>query len=556
MMTSENISFTHTALPLDAHHIRLLKFEDAATNKPLRFSLEVYRFSDEVEYNAVSYEWGSTTTTTDKKIIIINNRPFLIRANLHSFLEILASSEERGALLFADAICINQEDVSERSAQVHRMRDLYRQAAKVLVWLGPGSTESDLIFDMCAEGRQDEVDVQGSTGEALDMVYRRSYWTRLWIIQELFLAREAVIFCGSKRVPWSSFRRLKTSVKGNFVRGGFTGCDIALGSSSRGLHARDILGDLGRMGQGDIIFEKTLDEVVIRYGRAQCLDVRDHVYGLLGLARLQREGTCSRGVEVKADYSATAAALFVRLLSNMPYVLRLSHALKAFNILKLHHAPAEFEWDVDSITTTTIPGRVFGLAFEVGSTHLGHIRHMSEFHACKWCQHWSKRDSHALFELGEPQQRELRGMAVSEFIEDAAQLSLAAHNCGPLLSLGPYNICLTATEVSEGDEVFLLEGTKIVLIRHQENPGRASGEAGTRFTRGFLAHTNDGESISQATRTLDSCLPSLPAPTDVRLEEAHDKYPFCVIHEELTLRQILLILTQAAEHSTYWDEPL
>ncbi|RJE18321.1 Heterokaryon incompatibility protein HET [Aspergillus sclerotialis] len=516
-MASENISFNHRAVPSDGHHIRLLKFEDTVTNEPLRFSLRAYRLSDKIVYNALSYEWASPTA--DKRIII-NNRPFLIRANLHSFLEILAGSEERNTLLFADAISINQEDVFERNAQVQRMRDVYRQAAKVLVWLGPRSAETDLIFDMCTEGRQDEVDIHGSTGEALDMVYQRSYWTRLWIIQELFFAREAIIFCGSKFVPWSSFLRLPTCVKGDFARGGFTGYDIALGSSPRGLYTREILGYLGRVGQ-DSIFGKTLDEVVIRFGRAQCLDVRDHVYGLLGLVRARRED--SRGVEVKADYSATAAALFVRLLSNMP-----------------------------------IPGRIFNLVFEVGLTHLGHIRHVNEFHACEWCKLWNERDSGAPFESVEPQQQEFQGKAISKFIEDPAQLSLAAHNCGPLLSLGPYNICLTATKVSEGDEVFLLEGTKIVLIRHQENRGQASGEIATGFTQGILAHTNGnaGDSISQAARILDSCLPSLPAPAEVRLENAHRRFPFRVIHEELTLRQILLSLTQTGQHSTYWDERL
>lgn len=42
----------------------------------------------------------------------------------------------------------------------------------------------------------------------------------------------------------------------------------------------------------------------------------------------------------------------------------------------------------------------------------------------------------------------------------------------------------------------------------------------------------------------------------VRLEEGHHRYPFRVIHEKLTMRQIMLILTQAGRHNTYWDKPL
>ncbi|KNG90655.1 hypothetical protein ANOM_001336 [Aspergillus nomiae NRRL 13137] len=519
-MTSDTSAFAHTVLPTDAHHIRLLKFEDTASTESIRLSLGVYKCSGEPVYNALSYEWGDGRAD---RTIFINNRPFLIRDNLHRFLRILAGSEQRSTPFFADAICINQEDIPERNFQVQHMGDLYRQAQQVLVWLGPGAAGSDLIFDICAEAKQEEIDLQGSSGKALDMLYQRSYWTRLWIIQELFLARDAVIFCGSKSAPWSSFRRLTTAAKGEFVLGGFTGMDIQLGSSSMGLHTRKLLSYLNRKDREDSIFNETIDKIVVKFGKAQCRDVRDRVYGLLGLARMPED---SRGLRIMADYSATTVNLFVRLLSNMPYILPLNDtALNIFNILQLHHVH-DCAWDVG------IPDTICDLGFEVGLTHLGHIRHAnSQSSVCDWCKSQSKmqKQKHPTFELGEHLQQELRGKAISEFVVDAIQCSLAAHNCGPLLSLGPYDSCLTATKLNEGDELFLMEGTNIVLIEHKRNAEDESDQPVMGFTRGVLADTKDEESILQAAKLLESCLPSLPAPREVRLEKARweiPRYPF------------------------------
>ncbi|GAB1200979.1 hypothetical protein APSETT444_010363 [Aspergillus pseudonomiae] len=547
-MASDTSAFAHTVLPTDAHHIRLLKFEDTASTEPLRLSLGVYKFSDEPVYNALSYEWGDDTAD---RTIFINNRPFLIRDNLHTCLGILAGSEQRSTAFFVDAICINQEDIPERSAQVQRMGDVYRQAQKVLVWLGPGTAESDLIFDICAEAKQNKIDLEGSSGNALDMLYQRSYWTRLWIIQELFLAQDAVVFCGSKSAPWSSFRELTTAVRGEFVLGGFTGAEIQLGSSSRGLHTRKVLSYLDRKDREDSILNQTIDEIVVKFGEAQCRDVRDRVYGLLGLARMPED---SRGLRIMADYSATTVNLFVRLLSNMPYVLPLKYtALEVFNILQLHHVHG-CAWDVG------IPDKICDLSFEVGLTHLGHIRHANpQSSVCDWCKSQSKMQKHPTFELGEHLRQELRGKAISEFMVGRIQCSLAAHNCGPLLSLGPYDSCVTARELNEGDKLFLMEGTDLVLIGHKRNADDESDQPGMEFTRGVLAHTKDEEGILRAAKLLEACLPSLPAPREVRLEKARweiPRYPFDVIYEELTLRQVMLILTQAARHSNNYDEPL
>jgi hypothetical protein len=45
--------------------------------------------------------------------------------------------------LWIDAICINQEDLQERTNQVKMMGDIFENAFQVLVWLGEEEVDTD-----------------------------------------------------------------------------------------------------------------------------------------------------------------------------------------------------------------------------------------------------------------------------------------------------------------------------------------------------------------------------------------------------------------------------
>lgn len=49
--------------------------------------------------------------------------------------------------LWADQICINQRDKYERSKQVQKMVEIYKQAQKVVVWLGNAGDGSEIAMD-------------------------------------------------------------------------------------------------------------------------------------------------------------------------------------------------------------------------------------------------------------------------------------------------------------------------------------------------------------------------------------------------------------------------
>lgn len=48
--------------------------------------------------------------------------------------------------LWVDAMCIDQNDMPERSSQVASMRRIYESSTSVYIWLGKGSKHTDLAF--------------------------------------------------------------------------------------------------------------------------------------------------------------------------------------------------------------------------------------------------------------------------------------------------------------------------------------------------------------------------------------------------------------------------
>ncbi|KAH9209961.1 heterokaryon incompatibility protein-domain-containing protein, partial [Leptodontidium sp. 2 PMI_412] len=83
-------------------------------------------------YTALSYCWGSASKTEP---ITLNQYPFRVTENLYAALQVLCGSHNTD-LFWIDAICINQSDLEERSAQVQNMKKIYEQASRVVIWLG------------------------------------------------------------------------------------------------------------------------------------------------------------------------------------------------------------------------------------------------------------------------------------------------------------------------------------------------------------------------------------------------------------------------------------
>ena len=137
-----------TYLPLDVEQIRILKLE-SILHGVVSCTLRHASSEDVLDYYALSYCWGSEPLNQK---INVNGGSFWISTNLLAALKVvhqfLKTIDDRDRCLWIDAICINQMDNKEKSLQVRRMGQIYRQAERILVWLGDEADDSSKVMSV------------------------------------------------------------------------------------------------------------------------------------------------------------------------------------------------------------------------------------------------------------------------------------------------------------------------------------------------------------------------------------------------------------------------
>jgi hypothetical protein len=238
LIESETTEVTSTAEflyeRLSAGHIRLVKLEipDRDDTRPISetkieitasfVTTSILETNHVPTYVALSYAWGDPKLTHS---IILNGSLFSVTQTLYDFL--LHSSkpgkENTNLPLWIDAICINQADLSERASQVKLMGSIYSLASSVKIWLGEASEDSALAMDFVEELRiflfrppwrayetsriwDKPSTTPGSPNwTALKHLMERSWFSRIWVVQEVALAKSAEVICGEKTLTWETF---------------------------------------------------------------------------------------------------------------------------------------------------------------------------------------------------------------------------------------------------------------------------------------------------------------------------------------------------------------
>jgi Heterokaryon incompatibility protein (HET) len=206
--------------------------------------------SSEPKYEALSYAWGSDQKSRLVKVLksatrnecseasMTSDTPatLSITDSLWNALRCLRSVSE-ARILWADAICINQDDDAEKSLQVRRMGDIYHQAYRVIVWLGLEANGSKLAFSafdhmatkiecddhmrrlLCCPGNKE---IQWITDTSFQLPYgdetmvsiyfllERPWLDRLWVVQEIHLANSfpgPLTQCGEDTIAFSSLQK-------------------------------------------------------------------------------------------------------------------------------------------------------------------------------------------------------------------------------------------------------------------------------------------------------------------------------------------------------------
>ncbi|KAK5681015.1 hypothetical protein LTS10_006775 [Elasticomyces elasticus] len=167
---------------------------------------------DLVAYEAISYSWGEFMPCVP---IIINGQEYRLSRSLASALQRFRLVRE-DRYLWADALCINQHNDNEKSAQVGNMFAIYYKAQRVLAWLGPeggGTAEAITKVDQSSNMESDSHDML-----ALKDLCFRPWARRVWVQQEVFAAKELALFSGLSEMRLESYQSIARKYLFNQLR--------------------------------------------------------------------------------------------------------------------------------------------------------------------------------------------------------------------------------------------------------------------------------------------------------------------------------------------------
>lgn len=206
-------AFKYDALEPD--HIRVLTLLPAEQDSdPFRCTLRPMSRADAAScYSALSYTWGDEPRVM-KTVTVVesgtngeeHDRLLSTRPNLHEALMTLRRTMPAHAIqpsLWIDALCINQDDVSEKTEQIRQMDQTYASASNVIIWLGPSEQDCDYVMDSISNKVFSEYATQRFILGLLALL-GRPWFSRTWIVQELVLNKTApLISCGGGRlITW------------------------------------------------------------------------------------------------------------------------------------------------------------------------------------------------------------------------------------------------------------------------------------------------------------------------------------------------------------------
>jgi hypothetical protein len=316
--------------PLDPsqREIRILYLLPGGYDDPVRCELHTVSLSNEPGYEALSYSWGNQDI---RHAIEVNGEEAYITTNLYNALRRLRLAE-RTRHIWADALCINQSDDTERSQQVGFMRDIYSSTNEAILWLGdfsddgesgtgPAITPGDgnyishetvevafsLLRSMAtsqhwASREKSEQATTKMKFDALSALLNLSWWQRAWTVQEAVLPKTAVLYCGTIHLPLSEVA-LAHLVSLTHDR---DGCCVADPQCHDVLYKFWDCIESFRMLQEepdkDILVRMALEMFRFRHAT----DPRDYVYAYLGL-----------GANAFADYTISPEAAFKYFVRSM-----------------------------------------------------------------------------------------------------------------------------------------------------------------------------------------------------------------------------------------------
>ena len=240
-------AYEYTALPTKEPHVRLMMLgfglsapwplpevaeddENRCNNisparaEPLRailFTTPLSEVGD--QYIALSYTWGTENPTKG----IHTPTGFLhITSNLDAALRRILDTFSPGVCVWADAVCIDQRNDTEKAGQIRLMPSIYACANHVAAYLGPEDMDSAAVVELISRLAKCDFDDERKRPRDFDDLERcglpafkdvmwvalqrfigRSWFRRVWIVQECLVAKSVTLFWADEwSLPFETLR--------------------------------------------------------------------------------------------------------------------------------------------------------------------------------------------------------------------------------------------------------------------------------------------------------------------------------------------------------------
>ncbi|KAL1584156.1 hypothetical protein WHR41_07222 [Cladosporium halotolerans] len=183
---------------------------------------------DRTPYDALSYTWGDGLRD---KNVFCNGKRLPVTKTLWEALNRFRHPDDV-VTLWVDWICVCQERVRERNAQVNMMGDIFKSARKVIVWLGDDYDDSRAgmqlakqllhiaLYQPVSGLAPTDLETHGlpkrghKRWKALALILRRPWFWRTWVVQEVAMNPNVELVLGSLSFTWNELEMIVSLLEG------------------------------------------------------------------------------------------------------------------------------------------------------------------------------------------------------------------------------------------------------------------------------------------------------------------------------------------------------
>lgn len=359
------MAYTYDRLSGEQFATRLLEIVPVNNpDDPIEVHLKHVCLTSKPQYRALSYTWGRPAPhlpdewddPQSTKPIVVDGKILRIGYNLFSALQAIRHAWISDTLWWIDAICIDQNNISERNKQVANMREIYASSLETVVWLGPADGSTSTAFKKIAslstswEGRTEklrnysiddedinqytdilrsdlaETDLVESWSAVLSLL-SRSWFERTWVAQEILVASSVTIICGAYFTTWTELFNTNQLIA-QHITSIRKAIDFNVSFASRLLWYLWINTKPWRNMNVMLIASENykkappgikLSYVLERLRQTHATDSRDKVYAAYGLTGIEER--------VLVDYSRPAEVVYTSITQRLIQVTRSLHLL-------------------------------------------------------------------------------------------------------------------------------------------------------------------------------------------------------------------------------------